>query len=370
MKLCRHSLGALVSSTFFILLVACGSPGPPVAPSLELPKVVTDLRAMRKGEKVYLAWTVPSHTTDSATVRHLGPTLVCRSLEVAFNQCGIPVGQMSASQLMPTRPKQATTTTPAPIQANYVDILPSELGQQNPTGMVSYAVETQNKDRRSAGLSNQVQVLVAPTLPAPRSLKAEVTAQGVVLHWTGTLPARDIGEINFLERIYRREKGSNQDARAGEVPLGGTAEGTFTDHGFEWEKTYEYRVTMVTQVSRGTEPIQQIEGEDSAPAEVETTDVFPPAVPSGVQAVFSGVGQQPFIDLTWAPVTDSDLAGYNVYRHEQLGSPIKINRELVKTPAFRDNGVEPGHNYFYSVSSVDLRANESVRSQETSEKVP
>ena len=55
-----------------------------------------------------------------------------------------------------------------------------------------------------------------------------------------------------------------------------------------------------------------IEGDDTPEVKVFANDVFPPAVPSGLQAVFSGPGQKPFIDLVWAPVSDADLAGYNV----------------------------------------------------------
>jgi fibronectin type 3 domain-containing protein len=113
-----------------------------------------------------------------------------------------------------------------------------------------------------------------------------------------------------------------------------------------------------------------VEGNDSPPVVVIATDTFPPAVPSGLQAVASGVGQKPFIDLTWAPVTDADLAGYNVYRHQQGEQSVKINTDLVKTPAFRDNAVEPGKTYIYSVSAMDLRNNESARSEEASETVP
>ncbi len=82
------------------------------------------------------------------------------------------------------------------------------------------------------------------------------------------------------------------------------------------------------------------------------------------------MGQKPFIDLTWAPNIESDLAGYNVFRHEEGAQPVKINSEVVKSPAFRDDKVIPGHRYFYSVSAVDLRGNESGRSTETTERVP
>jgi fibronectin type 3 domain-containing protein len=49
---------------------------------------------------------------------------------------------------------------------------------------------------------------------------------------------------------------------------------------------------------------------------------------------------------------------------------VKINTELVKTPRFADPGIQPGMKYFYSVSAVDLRGNESGRSEETTEAVP
>jgi fibronectin type 3 domain-containing protein len=100
-------------------------------------------------------------------------------------------------------------------------------------------------------------------------------------------------------------------------------------------------------------------------------DVFPPSVPSGLQAVFAGEGPQKFIDLVWAPDTEIDLAGYNVYRREQGSATAgKINQELVRVPSFRDTNVQPGHEYFYSVSAVDVRGNQSAPSAEASERVP
>jgi fibronectin type 3 domain-containing protein len=98
--------------------------------------------------------------------------------------------------------------------------------------------------------------------------------------------------------------------------------------------------------------------------------VFPPAVPSGVQAVFSGPGQKLFIDLVWAPVADLDLDGYNVYRREEEMVAVKVNSALAKTPAYRDESVVSGKRYFYSVSAVDGRGNESARSEEAEESVP
>jgi fibronectin type 3 domain-containing protein len=86
--------------------------------------------------------------------------------------------------------------------------------------------------------------------------------------------------------------------------------------------------------------------------------------------VSSGPGQKTFIDLVWAPVTDVDLDGYNVYRHEEGLPPVKVNTALVKSPAYRDAVVISGKSYMYSVSAVDVRGNESTRSEEAGETVP
>src|SRR5580704_15492231 len=79
-------------------LVGCGVPGVPKAPSLGLPDPVTDLRGVRKGDSVFLDWTVPTETTDRLPVRHLGSTRVCRSL-AAMSDCANPVGEVLAAQL-------------------------------------------------------------------------------------------------------------------------------------------------------------------------------------------------------------------------------------------------------------------------------
>jgi fibronectin type 3 domain-containing protein len=89
-----------------------------------------------------------------------------------------------------------------------------------------------------------------------------------------------------------------------------------------------------------------------------------------LQAVFSGPGQQAFIDLSWAPNMEADLAGYNVYRQEDGGAVTKINAQLVTAPAFRDEHVSAGTKYVYAVTAVDARGNESPRSSEASENVP
>jgi hypothetical protein len=336
-------------------LTACGVPGIPKPPSLKLPEPVSDLRAVRKGDRVYLTWTAPSRTTDSLAVKHSGATRICRGASAAMTDCVTPVGEVAAVEV----PKKDQT---APKQG-YVDTVPATLLGENSSAEVFYAVSVLNENGRSAGLSNVVGVPAVVAPAPPSDFRAEITAGGVVLSWK---EGQATGTKQFY-KVYRRAEGTATDIVAGEAPWGSVQ---LVDHGFEWEKTYFYRATVVDVISVEGKPDVQFESADTPAVKVFAHDVFPPAVPAGLQAVFSGVGQQAFIDLIWAPDTDGDLAGYNVYRREESGEARKINSALVTAPAYRDTNVVTGHTYSYSVSAVDVRGNESGRAEETSEAVP
>jgi hypothetical protein len=349
------------------LLCGCAQTGPPLPPSLELPKPPSDLRAGRKGNQVTLTWTEPTRTTDRQSVRFLGPTRVCRSLEAEMKECATPIGQLPAP---PQAAQQAAHRSGAmqPQLQVFVDTLPSPIPQQNPTGDITYAVEVLNRDGRSAGLSNRVQVAAVPTLPPPPDFHAELGDTGVEFTWTSAGENSTPG-IQHRYRIYRRDEATGKDAIASEVPIGEAGPMHTEDSTFEWEKTYLYRVTAVSILSR-TGGETQVEGDDSPAIRIIAHDIFPPAVPAGLQAVYSGEGQKLFVDVIWAPATEADLAGYNVYRRDADSAPAKLNSDLVKSPAYRDNTVTSGKTYQYSVSAMDIRGNESARSEEASETVP
>ncbi len=340
------------------MLAACGTPGAPQPPSLQLPRAVEDLSATRKADRVTLSWTEPLQNTDGTPIKRPPTIRICRAAnQLAALDCN-QAGELPA----PAQPPAVAA------RQTYTDVLPAQLQQQNPTGFASYAVELVN--RRGAGLSNQVTVPLAPTLPPPADLRARLTPDAIVLSWTGPAPGSETspGVSNFY-RVYRQAQES-QETVVGEVPLSNTPQATLADRNFEWEKTYAYRITLVTAVTVLGKPAQ-IEGDDPPPVKVVAHDVFPPAAPAGLQAVASGVGQPPFIDLTWAPNTERDLAGYNVYRREEgAATATRVNSAPVSTSSYRDSAVVPGHRYFYSVTAVDLRDNESPHSEEASETVP
>jgi hypothetical protein len=266
-------------------------------------------------------------------------------------------------------PPSPLSDTKAKARASYTDTLPSDLLSSDATAVATYAIDVLNTSNRSAGLSNQVQVPLVKTLPPPADFHAEVTPQGVQLSWACAPPPQQQAGVAHWLRIYRRSEGNQEERKIGELNLA-SCQATLTDQNLEWEQTYYYKAGTVTTVSAPGQPEVEIEGEETAELKVLTKDTFAPSVPSGLQAVFSGTEQQPFVDLTWSPGTESDIAGYNIYRHQQDGEAERLNPEPVPTPTYRDENVRPGKQYFYSVSALDLRGNESGKSEEASERVP
>jgi hypothetical protein len=378
MKARRNPILALLA---LAAMTACGNPGAPMPPSAELPRAPQDLALTRKGNKVTLSWTPSSHTTDGQNVRlkKLGPALICRGVnEFPMAQCHI-VGQSPPA--MPPLPANGQKQAPPAPRVEYTDTLPTDLQQIYPTGFATYAVQAMNWRWRTAGLSNQVRVPLAPVLPPPPGVvDAKLTPDAIVVTFDCSGPIPPLPALSYYCRLYRKPSDGAataiQDVVRGFGPCNPDAAGgenrcEVVDRTFAWETTYTYWVTPVTQVWQNGRKIAEVEGDDSPPKVVVAHDVFPPRVPAGLQAVASGVGQKPFVDLTWIPDTEADLAGYNVYRQEPDGvSWRKLNSGLATTSAFRDEPTPAGRTYTYAVSAVDLRGNESARSQPASERVP
>ncbi len=327
---------------------------------------VDDLAASRRGNKVDLDWTLPRKNTDRTLIKHNPTTRICRHEGTTLMATCTVVAEVAPPTPKPPE-KQKGENPPGAVRIHYVDTLPPQLGQENPAGFVMYAVEEVNAHGRSAGLSNQVPVPVAPTISAPAEVSANVSGEGIRISWSGPVPPVPPAGVTYRYRIMRKPAGAPAFIVLDDIEPSAT--GSYLDKTFSWEQKYEYRITTLSEI-HGNGLSAAVEGDDSKPVEVFTRDIYPPAQPAGLQAVFSSVGQKPFIDLTWAPNLEGDLAGYNVFRWGEGEQPRKLNTQLVQVASYRDETVVPGKKYFYAVSAVDLRGNESPRSAEASETVP
>jgi hypothetical protein len=306
---------------------------------------------------------MPTETSDGELIRKAGKMLVQRALSTGHD------AELNF-QVISELPLEPTLKEDRGDEATAKDSLTSLLSTTG-AEYALYQVLAQSQSGKSFGLPNRVSVPLVLTLQPPQKVQVKAIAAGIRISWEQNVPAKRESRITtqYVWRVMRKQEGANDAVMVRQLPAS-NEQLVVLDSAIEWEKNYQYWVVPVTLWQDGNRK-GEIEGDDSPVATILAHDSFPPAAPSGMQAVYTAVtGQPSFIDITWTPNAEPDLAGYNVYRHVENEPAVKINTELVKTPRFADPGIQPGMKYFYSVSAVDLRGNESGRSEETTEAVP
>lgn len=349
---------AVLAGVLGVALAGCGTPGAPQPPSLDLPDRVTDLAPTRTGDRVSLTWIMPKKNTDKLLLKGDVDVRVCRR-----EGTGTCERVDSALRLAPG------------AAGSFAETLPQALASGAPRAL-TYFVELENRNGRSAGLSNAA-VVAAGQAPAPvTELTAEVRKAGVVLRWT---PDGENLAVRLQRKLLTPPPAKPKQGMMAPAPepieqnlVVETGSREALDKSIHFGETYEYRAQRVAHVDVDGKKLD-LEGELSQPVRVEVKDVFPPEVPTDLAAV-AAVGENgagPGIDLSWQPDSEADLAGYIVYRREDAGGWQRISpQQPVVGPAYHDGHVEAGHTYLYTVSAVDQGGHESARSAEAQETVP
>jgi hypothetical protein len=86
-----------------------------------------------------------------------------------------------------------------------------------------------------------------------------------------------------------------------------------------------------------------------------------PAIPE----TLSGAVRGTTISLSWFPVLDTDLWGYNIYRTDHpAGTYQRTNDAVIEVASYyEDTGLDEEQKYYYRVAAVDLSGNESEWSE-------
>ncbi len=201
--------------------------------------------------------------------------------------------------------------------------------------------------------SNSVDVGIYDVSAPVENVRSILTEKAVEIQFSSpnrTLSGAPVHDLAGY-RIYRSATGESGPFEL----LGETAASPYLDAHFEFGQTYYYQVRAAFGASSHPALSQA-----SSVAKVEARDIFPPAPPQGLEGLYSAGA----VELVWTANIEADLAGYNVYRLD--GQPAqRLNKELVRTPEFRDASVGPGKTYIYYVTAVDQSCNESKPSQRT-----
>ena len=370
-----HFLFSIFAS--IVLLAGCGAPGEPVERKAPIPTAIPDLAATQQGDNVILTFTLPKESIEGRELKQPPAIEIFRDFQ-KNPASPAPTSVPANPTLLVTIPSAMVARFDTRRQIRYEDALKPEDFTQHPDTQAVYTVRTRTSPKKVSANSNAAILRVAPSPEPIADLKAEITHQGVILAWTppqktAVGPAPPIASY----RIFRREMSQAIAPVNGPQPprspnstvlIGESAAPPFRDTQIQFGKTYRYSVRSVAQY-----PDLQIESPDSPVIEVTPLDTFPPAAPQGLVVVLvPAQGSAPaYLDLSWSISAENDIAGYNIYRSEQEGvAGQKQDPELLRTPAFCDMNVVPGHRYFYTVTAVDRVGNESTASAATSGEVP
>jgi hypothetical protein len=240
---------------FSLLLTGCGYVGDPLPPALNIPERVTDLRAVQRGDKIIVDYTIPPRTTEGLLLKRTGPP-------------DLQIGD---------------TAVEAPADKGHVEVSAKDWIGRDAT----VRVRINNGRGRYSDWSNTVMLSVIPALEPPSNVVAKSDARGVRITWSGA------GEKWRVVRL-------------GDKMTTVVDRPEYIDNEAPYGKEYQYQIVALLKTA---------ESEPSAVVTITPKDEFQPAIPVGLTAL-AGLDS---IELSWDRNTEEDLKGYRIYRAMDAG---------------------------------------------------
>ncbi len=322
----------------FLLVAGCGAPGEPTPPSPPIPVAITDLAAQQAGDAVQLTFTLPTKTLAG---EHLTDAPAIEILRGTLKPDGSP--DIKSFRAVETIPGALLGEYRTADKVQIINRITADELRVHPDRAIAYRVRTRASRKRASADSNTAIVRIRPVPERITALHATVTESAVELSWSAPTRTSSGDPLPAISeyRVYRGEVDpASADAAANDLSqakwksplafLGSVHVETYRDTAFDFGKTYLY--TVRTVISADGSPV---ESSDSVPAIVGPRDVFPPSAPQGlVGAIIVGSPTNaPEVELSWSINTETDLAGYRVYRSDQQDAPGKlVTTDLLRRP--------------------------------------
>lgn len=292
------------------LVTGCGKVGDPHVPTVRTPAMIVDLKAVQNQDRITLYWTNPSKYTDGSNATDLMSVRILQA------------GKLIATEMVSGAGKP---------QSKLLDVIPAGT-------KATYSLEVETQRRKVSEMSNEVPITVVAVPGVVLNPMGRMDQHQIWLEWQAPVQNPAFADLYLV----RRDDGTTETVK----------ETHFEDAKVEVGKTFTY---IITAARGGTPPVP---GPPSMQVVVRAKDETGPAVPTGLQPpIVSDAGAI----LQWASNTESDLAGYWVWRSSSQDSGFtKLNSEMLTVTSFRDEAYRPG--FYYAISAVDESGNESDRS--------
>jgi len=180
----------------------------------------------------------------------------------------------------------------------------------------------------------------------------QVIATWIYPKWDG-----DYHDITFQFLLFRSEE-KKVYTQVNDRPLFRVdgMSNRYVDTSVEMGKKYKYKIVAIDALGRSGK---------AAEIKIQTFDQIPPEKPQELVALV----EKEKVHLSWLQNSDTDIAGYNIYRWEAESEiPDQLNSKLlpITETQFIDNTMKYSMNYYYGVSAVDLSGNVSKHSARAS----
>ena len=332
-------------------VAGCGVQGTPHPPRLERPAKITTLSVAQVGQNIEMHFTLPDETTEGGRI--------VKPLEIEILRALAPrdpgLSKLPEPEVWTRLTRQEWLAYAQGNAIAYTAHLTAQEFRDWRGQTLALGVRTLTRGFRHRPLesdsSNFADVPILDVSPPLAGVHCVITEQSIQVQFPppiATLAGEPVHDLAGY-RIYRSSTG--QPGSFGVV--GETTTSPYEDHRFVFGQTYYYEVAAVFG-----KPDHLATSSPSSPVKVTPQDVFPPKPPTGLSGIYTAGA----VEMVWTASTEPDLAGYNVYRVE--GQTAKrANRELLRTPIFRDANAPAGKTVTYYVTAVDSSGNESGSSQ-------
>ncbi|MCX6580473.1 MAG: fibronectin type III domain-containing protein [Candidatus Aminicenantes bacterium] len=344
-------------TVMLVLSVNCGKKGPLKLEPEILPLVCENLALSQVGANIRLQWDFPKKLSDDKT--NLEIEKITR-VEIYYSGKDIPVGKFLKKSTLLRKLEKAEIASLSVLSAQSPLTFSVE---------IPFKIQDLNAKSHFFGLRylygkkksplSGLAAMVAQTPVKPID-DLQITRENKLIKLKWSKPQSDVSGMPIANiagyKISRRIKPpapSSDDAAktAGElfrkINYNPVLNEYFADGDTGRDGEYQYYVSTMTanDIESGPSPI----------ASVAVSDIYPPEIPANLVS-FKG-GDHLF--LTWKAPGDSDLSHYRIYRKSTEEGEFTLLADQVTGNQYKDKDVKKGTLYFYVVTAVDNKGNES-----------
>jgi hypothetical protein len=350
----------LLITVFLLGGVFCGKKGPIYPPPIKIPQKIEDFRVFQRGHTIVLQWRNPTAYMDGDPIEgdiSVDLWVLKGEKTMAWQGTSTIEGMFANNaQLYLTIAQKDFVKFRDPEEDSedltYIYEIPSEEFSQ-----MAFVFGLRVKDRkdRESDLSALTSIVPRPVPLPPTEIQTKMHESSVVIEWKRPGKNIDSSTPPYVVgyNVYR-ESENEELHRINTVLVEGTS---FIDRDFAYNITYRYYVR-----ASATQSFPYTESDNSNASEIKTLDVLFPNAPTGLVAIAG----ESFVSLSWDASTETDLAGYRVWRRNELDAEFLALTELIAENVYHDSKVEKNQRYFYAITALDENGNESQRSEAVS----